>query len=218
MIANLQHFREIRTRGQQYKPATYPMGVGGVAVADGVVTCSAAAGDPGSERVLRSEIVGMYAPRFGRQRMQAEFKVPKFWGHNSAIMGWSAVADTGDAGIHNSPLSVQLDGEVASLWVRSDPLANSVADAPAVRIGQRRLVSGRWYLLDIDVNFSWQSDGYVHAGLTDLDAAVMERFGDAAGPNCYNDVQPPYPFFGCYWWQPSGDPMRLMFRRFDVAG
>lgn len=217
MIANLSAYREIRTRGQQYKASAYPTGVGGVAVADGIVTFTASPGDPGSARVLRSEVVGNYGTRFGRQRMQAELRVPKFWAHNSAIMGWSAVADAGDAGIHNSPLSLQLDGDMASLWLRCDPLASSVADAPATRIGQRRLVSGRWYLLDIDVNFSWQADGFVHAGLTDLDAALMERFGDAVGPNCYNDVQPPYPFFGTYWWEPTGDPMRLLVRRFEVT-
>lgn len=216
-MISLSHYRQLRSRGVGYDAAKYPNGVPGVQIdaAPGREWCECAVrqSDAGvAERgVMRAEVAGHSLPRFGRWQMQAEFCVPDLWAQQSLVMWASAIPDAGDAGIHNAPFSLVLQGDVLTAYKRSDAAASSVASVDAVKLGSARIVRGRWHRVALDMQMSWLADGAIHAT---LDGA--QRLAADVGPNCYNDQSPPYFGFGVYWWEPTGDPMRMLVRRFEV--
>ena len=210
-ITSLAEWRQIRSRGTYSTPQQSPNGFGGVLLNAGQLRFDVAAGDPGTERgVMRSEIAGHTLPRYGRHGLRVTFMVPALWSQDSGIFCLSAVPDPGDAAIHNSPLAVSIKGDMLRIAKRFDPNPASPASITPVTLGERQIIQGRWHTLDLDMNLSWLGDGYLHVG---MDGKAL---ADDHGPNCYNDVTPPFWCAGLYWWQPTGDRMALRVSEWSV--
>jgi hypothetical protein len=216
-MKSLSEYRLLKARGKSYLASDFPGGIPGLQLLsseDGeYCECSVSQTDNGvaESGAMRSEIAGFEMPRFGYWRMDVEFCVPKFWSQNCAAFWFTATPDPLDKGIHNSPLNFNIQNDVIGCGKKYDPLATSIGDAPSVTLGTAKLVEGRWHKLSMDVNFSWLSDGFVHATLDG-----QYRLAHDSGPNCYNDQTPLFSGFGVYWWGITGDPMRMLVREFNV--
>jgi hypothetical protein len=215
-MIDLLKFRQLRTMGVAKTPAEAPLGFGHIDAMNGAVRCVAFTDDnPAPGSTMRSEVAGWALPRFGRWRMRAEFMISQFWSQDCVPLWFSASPDPEEVStIRSTPLCIAIRGDELRIQKRFDPEARAITreNPPGIVMGRAKVLTNKWHSIDIDVNFSYLSDGIVHASLDG------RRLAADLGPNAYNDMAAPFPGFGLYSYSMTErDPMDMQFRYFEVS-
>ncbi len=157
----------------------------------------------------RSEL---YGDRLAYERpyaFNASFTVPDSWifTEDSAATLWQihSTPDKFDVASRSACLTCYLVGDKFKWRLRSDEDLVSIVKPDAVLVNETPCERGRRYNWRIE--FSPLS--YTDKGLLKifLDGDLV---GSHSGANCYHDLRPPYPKFGCYVPQFPNVPYRAI--------